>query len=80
MPLGKYCSVQAKTPFPATSKIVPVSAAPSHSCRSGSGRPRRRQYSQSSAPAHRKRSAAIHHGGNVATASRIAGEVAPQKT
>ena len=61
-------------------RIVPVNAAGPHSRARGSETPRKRHQPQSSVPAQRKRSPAIHHGGIDATASRMAGAVEPHRT
>jgi hypothetical protein len=75
-----YCKHQAYVPLPMTSKTVPEIAAPRHSRRLGAGAPRARAKNHMIEPAHKKRSAAMYHGGTVATATFIAGDVEPQKT
>jgi hypothetical protein len=80
MPLGRYCSVQAKMPLLATSSAIPVIAAPRHSLARGSGVPRARHHTQRIVPEHTNRSATIENGGIVATARRIAGAVEPHNT
>ena len=75
------CSAQTTPPLPPTSRAAPTIAAARH-CAGPSGSsarpPRHVETAKSTAPATRKRVAAMRNGGNVSMAMRIARYVEPQ--
>ncbi len=79
-PLGTHCSATTTAPLPPTSKSVPEIAPLLHWTKVGAESPRVLNQVYISAPATRKRTAAIPKGGIVSIANRIARYVEPQMT